>query len=50
MQKRVKNARPDWEYFWAFEEAAGNYYPINSAIYIEDEKSKKRITLLNDRS
>ncbi len=36
MQKRVLNYRPTWN-FSTFEEASGNYFPVNSAIAIVDE-------------
>ena len=49
MQKRVRNKRRTYK-IEVTEPAAGNYYPINSAIYIEDKKTNLRMTLMNDRS
>lgn len=49
MQKRVLNYRPTYKVD-VLEPVAGNYYPINSAIYIEDVESQQRMTLMNDRS
>ena len=37
MQKRVLNYRESYD-FLSFEEVSGNYYPINSAIAIIDQK------------
>uniref|UniRef100_A0A1X7VKL5 Alpha-mannosidase n=1 Tax=Amphimedon queenslandica TaxID=400682 RepID=A0A1X7VKL5_AMPQE len=49
MQKRVRNYRPTWKYNNT-EPIAGNYYPVNSRIYIRDEKKGIQFTVLNDRS
>mgnify|MGYP000849733300 FL=1 len=49
MQKRVLNYRPTYPVD-ILEPVAGNYYPINSAIYIEDAENQQRVTLMNDRS
>jgi hypothetical protein len=49
MQKRVVNYRPTYKVD-ILEPVAGNYYPINSAIYIEDTQTQQRMTLMNDRS
>ena len=49
MQKRVLNYRPTWN-FSTFEEASGNYFPVNSAIAIVDETTQLQMTVLNDRS
>lgn len=49
MQKRVINFRSTYNVD-VLEPAAGNYYPINSAIYIQDQESQNRMTLMNDRS
>lgn len=40
-QKRTLRSEPG---------VAGNYYPINSHIRMQDSKTKKNITLLTDRS
>ena len=44
-QRRVRNSVSD-----VTESVAGNYYPVNSAIYIEDSRTGSRVTLMNDRS
>ena len=44
-QKRIRNS-----VIRVNESVAGNYYPVNSAIYIEDRKTGARVTLMNDRS
>jgi lysosomal alpha-mannosidase len=49
MQRRVLNYRPSWNYS-SYEKVAGNYYPVNSAISIVDEKKRVKMTVLNDRS
>ena len=46
--KRKRNYRPTWD-LNVFEPVAGNYYPVNSAIYIEDE-AKRALTVVIDRS
>jgi lysosomal alpha-mannosidase len=38
MQKRVRNFRPSWN-LTVTEPASGNYYPVQSAIYIKDQYS-----------
>jgi hypothetical protein len=44
---RKRNSRPTWD--WEiFEPVAGNYYPINAAIYIEDTNAS--LAVLVDRS
>ena len=48
-QTRVLDFRPTWNYT-INEPVSGNYYPVNSFIRIQDDTSKKSITLLNDRS
>lgn len=52
MQKRVKDFRPSWDLSYddsyQRENITANYYPVNSAIYIEDKSL--RMTVLNDRS
>ena len=49
MQKRVLNYRPTWN-FTSFQYVTSNYYPVNSAISIIDERAKLQMTVLNDRS
>lgn len=46
-QKRVRSFRPSWN-LNETQPVAGNYYPVNAAIYIEDEK--KSLGILTDRS
>lgn len=48
-QKRVLDFRPTWDY-QVNEKTAGNYYPINSFIRLQDSATNKSVTLLNDRS
>eukprot|EP00934_Nitzschia_sp_Nitz4_P002969 Nitzschia sp. Nitz4//scaffold272_size25479//12374//15946//NITZ4_008309-RA/size25479-snap-gene-0.1-mRNA-1//-1//CDS//3329545225//2959//frame0 len=45
--KRVRDSRPTWE-LNVYEPVAGNYYPVNAAIYIEDKESA--IAVATDRS
>eukprot|EP01017_Pseudomicrothorax_dubius_P019484 TRINITY_DN2142_c0_g3_i3.p1 TRINITY_DN2142_c0_g3~~TRINITY_DN2142_c0_g3_i3.p1 ORF type:complete len:253 (-),score=88.54 TRINITY_DN2142_c0_g3_i3:90-848(-) len=49
MQKRVLDFRPSWA-LQPLERVSGNYYPITSAIYLEDKSSDRRMTLMNDRA
>jgi len=49
MQKRVQDYRPTWT-LKTTQKVTDNYYPINSAISIQDAKSKRRMTVMNDRS
>lgn len=44
-RKRIRNSVISVE-----KSAAGNFYPVNSAIYIEDKRASARVTLMNDRS
>jgi hypothetical protein len=44
---RRRNYRPSWV-LDVFEPVAGNYYPVNAAIYVEDEKAS--LAVLVDRS
>ena len=46
-QKRKRNIRPTWN-LDVFEPVAGNYYPVNAAMYIEDPFSA--LAVLVDRS
>ena len=47
MKERKLNFRPTWK-LDVTEPVAGNYYPVNSRIYIKDSKSQ--LTVLTDRS
>ena len=49
MLKRVRDYRPTWTLNQT-EKTAGNYYPINSRIYIRDEQANKQLTVVTDRS
>lgn len=46
-QKRKRDSRASWD-LEVFEPIAGNYYPVNSAIFVED--SNAALTVLVDRS
>ena len=46
-QKRQRNHRPSWD-LDVYEPVAGNYYPVNAAIYIEDANAS--LAVLVDRS
>jgi len=45
--QRVKDYRSTWNYH-VDQPVAGNYYPVNAAIYLKD--TTRQITILNDRS
>ncbi|XP_071953152.1 lysosomal alpha-mannosidase-like [Antedon mediterranea] len=45
--ERVKDHRDTW-FYNVTEPVSGNYYPVNSRIYIKDDK--KQMTILTDRS
>eukprot|EP00743_Colponemidia_sp_Colp-15_P004427 GILK01004773.1.p1 GENE.GILK01004773.1~~GILK01004773.1.p1 ORF type:complete len:997 (+),score=226.35 GILK01004773.1:428-2992(+) len=47
MQRRIRNQRPSWK-TTVTEPVASNYYPINSAIYIQDDQH--RLSVLVDRA
>jgi len=47
MQKRVYNYRPTWD-LKVTSEVAGNYYPVDTAIYIKDDDAQ--LTILTDRA
>ena len=48
-QIRVVDYRPTWPLV-VNEAVAGNYYPINSHIGIQDTDSKRKLTIITDRS
>lgn len=49
--QRKRDFRPSWPNFNQTEDVAGNYYPINSRIFIRDEDSNQRqFTVVTDRS
>jgi len=54
MQKRILNFRPTWNiennYKESNENVTANYYPINTAISMKDEKQGKVFTVMNDRA
>jgi lysosomal alpha-mannosidase len=51
MQKRVLDERPDWKLkIEGTEHITANYYPINSALTMQDKTRRDWFTLLNDRS
>jgi len=50
MQKRQINVRPSGYPFTVFEPVSGNYYPINSAAYLDDTNNDLRFLVLTDRS
>mmetsp|Transcript_29052 Transcript_29052/g.54827 ORF Transcript_29052/g.54827 Transcript_29052/m.54827 type:complete len:1069 (-) Transcript_29052:93-3299(-) len=45
--ERQLNYRPTWD-MEVFQPIAGNYYPVNAAIYVEDDEHS--LTVLNDRT
>ncbi|CAN7940010.1 unnamed protein product, partial [Ixodes hexagonus] len=47
--KRTRDYRPTWPLVNA-EPVAGNYYPVNSRIYLKDEARDVQFTVLTDRS
>mmetsp|Transcript_17543 Transcript_17543/g.43147 ORF Transcript_17543/g.43147 Transcript_17543/m.43147 type:complete len:409 (+) Transcript_17543:696-1922(+) len=48
MQRR-KNYRPSWD-LDVYEPVAGNYYPVNAAIYVEDASKAQGMAISVDRS
>jgi lysosomal alpha-mannosidase len=52
MLKRVRNIRPTWPNFNQSEPISGNYYPVNTRIFIRDEEDKERrqLTVVTDRT
>lgn len=47
--KRVRDFRPTWSLNQS-EKVAGNYYPVNSRIFLRDQTKNKQLTLVTDRS
>jgi len=47
--KRVRDYRPTWN-LQQTEPVAGNYFPVNSRIYVQDMKRGVQLTVLTDRS
>ncbi|CAI8046007.1 Lysosomal alpha-mannosidase, partial [Geodia barretti] len=49
MLERVRNYRPTWKYNNT-EPVTGNYYPVDSRIFIKDEDRGVQFTVMNDRA
>ena len=49
MQERIRNYRQTWT-LNNTEPVAGNYYPVNSRIFIQDKQKDLQFTVLTDRS
>ena len=49
MQERIRDYRKTWK-LNNTEPVAGNYYPVNSRIYVQDKSKKTQFTVLTDRS
>ena len=50
-QRRQRDHRPTWQLnMTVFEHVAGNYYPVNSRIFLQDESTKSQFTILTDSS
>ncbi|XP_035227790.1 lysosomal alpha-mannosidase-like isoform X2 [Stegodyphus dumicola] len=49
MVLRKRNYRPTWTLNLT-EPVSGNYYPVNSRIFIQDKKARRQFTVLSDRS
>ncbi|XP_076348984.1 lysosomal alpha-mannosidase-like [Tachypleus tridentatus] len=47
--KRVRNERPTWSLNIS-EPVSGNYFPVNSRIYLKDKSKDIQLTILTDRS
>jgi lysosomal alpha-mannosidase len=50
MLERTRNHRPTFDYNATEEPVASNMYPITSRMWIQDDATGARITVLNDRS
>jgi lysosomal alpha-mannosidase len=48
--ERKRDYRPSWPNFNQTEPIAGNYYPINSRIFIRDKSDDRQLTLVTDRT
>lgn len=48
-QTRKLDYRPTWNYT-VFEPTAGNYYPINSFVRLQDISTNRSVSVLSDRS
>lgn len=48
--QRVRDFRHNVQDFPLSEKVAGNYYPINTRIFIRDSNQKRQLTLVTDRS
>jgi lysosomal alpha-mannosidase len=49
MQKRILDYRPTWD-FVGFLNVTQNYYPVNSAIAINDKKNGNQLTFMSTRA
>lgn len=49
MQERKYNHRPTWD-LKVHEPSAGNYYPVNIMMYIQDKSTQERVAILTDRT
>lgn len=49
MMRRVKNYRQQWN-FTNTEPVAGNYYPLNTGMFIRDDAAGQQLTMIVDRS
>jgi hypothetical protein len=47
--KRQRNYRPTWD-LTVYQPVAGNYYPVNAGMYVEDAKTKSAFAVVTDRT
>ena len=47
--KRQRNYRPTWD-LTVYQPVAGNYYPVNAAMYVEDIETKSSFAVVTDRT
>jgi hypothetical protein len=47
--QRQRNYRPTWD-LTVYQPVAGNYYPVNTAMYVEDIKTKGAFAVVTDRT